>query len=81
MNAKKRREHEPDAEPDTEHPSSPLHLRMDREFVADLDTIIGWMRTDPAIRRLHTNKIGRAKAIRYAVGRLIDNPPPHITAG
>jgi hypothetical protein len=56
-----------------------VHLRLSREEVAELDKIVGWMKLDPKIRRLKAN-IGREKAIRYAIGHIIDNPPSHVEA-
>jgi hypothetical protein len=57
----------------------PIHLRTDAEFRSRLDQIVGWMKTDPAFRGLRL-KLGREKAIRYAVGRLIASPPEHVGA-
>ena len=56
-----------------------IHLRTDPEFRAELDKIVGWMQTDPNLRRLKI-KPGREKALRYAVGRLIASPPEHVGA-
>lgn len=56
-----------------------MGLRLADEEIAELDTIAGWMRKDPKIRRLKAN-IGRPAAIRYAIGRLIANPPEHVEA-
>lgn len=56
-----------------------IHLRTDAEFRNRLDQIVGWMKTDPAFRGLRL-KLGREKAIRYAVGRLIASPPEHVGA-
>lgn len=61
-------------------PLQPLHLRLSPEEAAELDTIIGWMKLDPKIRRLH-DRLGRAKAIRYAIGYIIENPPEHAKGG
>jgi hypothetical protein len=57
-----------------------IHLRVDGKELAELDTIVGWMRTDPELQRLRL-KIGREKALRYAVGRLIASPPEHVGVG
>ena len=46
---------------------------------AEIEKIIGWMKLDPKIRRLKAN-LGREKAIRYAIGHIIDNPPAHVEA-
>lgn len=66
---------------DDEADDKTVYLRMDEALSAELDTIIGWMKTDPAVQRLRINKIGRAKALRYAVGRLIEHPPAHVGVG
>lgn len=57
-----------------------LHLRLSPEEAAELDIIVGWMSLDPKIRRLRA-RLGREKAIRYAVGYLIENPPEHAKGG
>jgi hypothetical protein len=56
-----------------------VHLRLSQEEAAELDKIAGWMKLDPKIRRLKAN-IGREKAIRYAIGHIIDHPPEHVGA-
>lgn len=53
-----------------------VHLRLDADLRADLETIAGWMRQDPELRRLRVN-IGRQKALRYAVGICLAHPPEH----
>ncbi len=68
----------PEAEP-APSDERPIHLRTDAEFRNRLDQIVGWMKTDPAFRGLRL-KLGREKAIRYAVGRLIASPPEHVGA-
>jgi hypothetical protein len=75
--AKRRKPDDPRQEdrPDT----TTIHLRLTEEEVADLDKIVGWMREDPALRRLRM-KLGREKALRYAVGRVIASPPEHVGA-
>jgi len=59
---------------------TPMHIRLNPEELAELDTIVGWMKRDPKLRRLKSN-LGRAKAIRYAIGHIIDNPPAHVESG
>jgi hypothetical protein len=67
-----------DIQPENE--DTTLHLRLSPEEVAELDTIVGWMERDPKIRRLRA-RLGREKAVRYAIGYLVENPPEHAKGG
>ena len=58
----------------------PLHLRLSPAEVAELDTIVGWMKSDPQLGRLKL-RIGREKAVRYAIGRCLAHPPEHAKGG
>ena len=76
MSKTKRR---PDPSPPEPVKEGAIHIRTDPEFRAELDKIVGWMQSDPNLRRLKI-KPGREKALRYAVGRLIASPPEHVGA-
>jgi hypothetical protein len=48
-----------------------MALQLTPEDVADLETIVGLMRKDRKIPRLR-GRLGREKAVRYAIWRVID---------
>jgi hypothetical protein len=77
LNQKKREDEESG---DDRADDKTVYLRVDDELRVELEKIISWMKTDPKVRRLKINKIGRAKALRYAVGHLIEHPPEHVGA-
>lgn len=49
-----------------------MTLRLDATDEADLDLIVEVMRKDPVIRRLR-GRLGREKAVRYAIGVLVES--------
>lgn len=49
-----------------------MTLRLDATDEADLDTVLELMRKDPVIRRLR-GRLGREKAVRYAIGVLVES--------
>lgn len=65
-----------ETENETENDTT-LHLRLDKEFRAELAIIRGWMEADPAIRRLRV-KLGQEKAVRWAIGHALLHPPRHV---
>jgi len=67
-----------DTQPENE--DRPLHLRLSPAEVAELDTIAGWMKSDPQLGRLKL-RIDRVKAVRYAIGRCLAHPPEHAKGG
>ncbi len=57
---------------------TPMSVRFSDQELAELDTIVGWMKADPERRRFRGGRIGRGTAIRYAIGHIIDHPPEHV---
>lgn len=79
MSSTKQKSEAPEPEAGEGEKDQTLHLRMDPEFAAELDRIVEWLQKNRQIGRLRV-KLGREKALRYAVGHFIDNPPEQGSA-
>lgn len=56
-----------------------LHLRLKPEFHEKLNTVVGWMMKDPAMKNPKTReRLSYAGAIRYSLRHILANPPSHV---
>jgi hypothetical protein len=64
-----------------------LHARLSLEEQSQLDTVLGWMVSEPpSVRRRRLadhprEKLSYAGAIRFALRRCVEEPPAHVSGG